>query len=325
MRQLISRDPDATVRNADERFVSFALNAQADAAALLGVLGRVRQQIAENLHQSLPVAHDVQLAFTVLELQAMPPSVEGRAGRLDGVVDHVCQDDAFSRELDLAGREARDVEQVVDETDEVAQLALHDVEGAVPGRVIQAETSHELEAVRERRERIANLVGERRDEFILPAVRFLERRLGLLEFGDVDASTRDEDRLASRPVKDLPLVLQPSDSTVGARHAKLDFETLARANRAGECLPDLGLVVRVRERNEFFEGHHVLTLDAEQSLQALVQSVPVLGDLTARCPCEQRPAQRAAELRRRLAFRGLAQANGAVPTLLAPTWPAPKW
>ena len=66
-----------------------------------------------------------------------------------------------------------------------------------------------------------------------------------------------------------------------------------RTERVNAC-PDLGLVVQVRERDEFFEGHHLLTLDAEQSLQALVQNVPVLGDLTtpgAHASSVQRNAQ----------------------------------
>ena len=80
-------------------------------------------------------------------------------------------------ELDLAARDARDVEQVVDEPGEVVDLALDDL--ATRGSSSPAH-AHQLERGDDRRERIAELVAEHREELVLPLLRLasdLRRRL----------------------------------------------------------------------------------------------------------------------------------------------------
>ena len=53
---------------------------------------------------------------------------------------------------------------------------------------------HHLQAVAERGERVAQLVGQQGEELVLPAVGLLQRLLGPLPVGDVVRQPEDADR-----------------------------------------------------------------------------------------------------------------------------------
>src|SRR3569832_2307532 len=74
-------------------------------------------------------------------------------------------------ELDLVAGNARDIEQVVDQTREVLDLAFDDPVLACPRAV--ALQLHQLNGGEDRRERDAPLVAEHREEVVLRAVRGL--------------------------------------------------------------------------------------------------------------------------------------------------------
>ncbi len=54
-------------------------------------------------------------------------------------------------------------------------LALHHLANPLGGRIVLARQAEDLQRVPDRRERVAELVGEHGDELVLAAVRFLER------------------------------------------------------------------------------------------------------------------------------------------------------
>ena len=64
-------------------------------------------------------------------------------------------------------------------------LAVDDVARPLQLRIVDREARHDLDRVADRRERIAQLVREDREELVLVAVRFEQRRLGARTLGDL--------------------------------------------------------------------------------------------------------------------------------------------
>ena len=95
-----------------------------------------------------------------------------RAGRLDGALDHRPQVDPGLAEFQLVAADAADVEDVVHEPHHLAQLPLHHRTGLLPclrlGRQAQ-----QLQAVPQRDHRVAQFVGQGRQEHVLVAVGLL--------------------------------------------------------------------------------------------------------------------------------------------------------
>ena len=98
------------------------------------------------------------------------------------------QIERFLLDVDDPARDARHLEQVVDEPDQVMDLPLHHRAGRQRARVVKgAGQLQDLEAVQDRRERIAQLVAERRQELVLAAIGAAQRLLVLEALGKVAA------------------------------------------------------------------------------------------------------------------------------------------
>jgi hypothetical protein len=98
------------------------------------VLGGVVEQISDDLGQPRHVAVDDDLGpVPWRQHEIVAPGVDHRPTGLDRVGDHRRELDPFLAQLDLALRDAADVEQVVDEMDELAQLALDHAARALVG------------------------------------------------------------------------------------------------------------------------------------------------------------------------------------------------
>ena len=98
-----------------------------------------------------------------------------RRVRFERVGQHLAQVDPFHLQHHLAVVDAGDVEQVVDQVDHVRDLPLH--HGAHAGRghrVVGADAQH-VDAVADRRERIAQFVRQHGEELRLAAVGFAQR------------------------------------------------------------------------------------------------------------------------------------------------------
>ena len=81
---------------------------------------------------------------------------------------------AFLSELDLAAGNAGDFEEVIDQSHQVVDLSLHDsVE--IRGGLRRTGEAQDVQGVANRREGIAQLVGERGKELVLSPVRLFER------------------------------------------------------------------------------------------------------------------------------------------------------
>src|SRR4051812_7996011 len=88
-----------------------------------------------------------------------------RRGDLDGALEYRRQRGVLAAQLDMATRDARDVEQVVDQASEVARVSLDDLALVGDRRMMR----EQFDGGQDRRERIAQLVPQHREEAVLSA------------------------------------------------------------------------------------------------------------------------------------------------------------
>ena len=124
--------------------------------------------------------------------------MSGRAP-VDGVPHDRTELDARAANLDLVAGEPRCIEQVVDEAHELLELAFQHRQGTA---VIVPADLEQAQSVAHGRERVPQLVGQRRQELALAPVRFAE--LGLQTDGEQHPSA-----LAGQPVGEAELLLGP--------------------------------------------------------------------------------------------------------------------
>jgi hypothetical protein len=133
----------------------------------LAVLGGVGEEVEHHLREALGVAvHAQSAARHALDADAVRARLEQRTRHLHRAQHGVGDLDGALAQVDLAARDARDVEQVVDQPRQVRGLTLERGEFGHRG----AAQPHQLDGGRDRRQRIAQLVAEHRQELVLGAV-----------------------------------------------------------------------------------------------------------------------------------------------------------
>ena len=117
----------------------------ADVSAAGRVLDGVVQQVVEHLHEPRRVRVGPERHVRQIQLNAVALSLDDRPRRVDRGVQHGAQVDPLASHLQLSLCDARHVEQVVGQPDQLHQLPLHrlarflDDVGFVPGQ------AHDLE------------------------------------------------------------------------------------------------------------------------------------------------------------------------------------
>src|SRR5205814_2904210 len=140
--------------------------------------------------------------------------LEQRARQLDALRHDVRHLDWAPLQLDLAARDARYVEQVVDQVHEVPHLALDDRTLSTSAHAVAH--LHELECRQDRCERVSELVAEERQKFLFPT------------FGRVSLFARNPEffvAVAKRSLEFLHLLVEAAKlqsvvrAAIGARDA----------------------------------------------------------------------------------------------------------
>ena len=99
-----------------------------------------------------------------------------------------------------------------------------------------ARQAHDLERVADRRQRIAQLVGEGGEELVLAAVGAAQRLLDRLAAGHVDDRAEHARRRVAVAV-DRAVHLDPVDAAVGPDHAALEMPVAQGLERGLEASP----------------------------------------------------------------------------------------
>jgi hypothetical protein len=175
-----------------------------------------------------PLAGDV-------ELQLLPPVANGARVTCDGALDHLRDVDAIALQLDVATVDAREVQQVVDDFGEPRALPLDDVLCARGTRVVaRGNPLEKLDRAADRRQRIAQLVRERREKRALALFEIADRRRGLLALGDVDARADIAVEPAIAVETRYTVVEQPAVLAVAAPQPVFEHVGYALLERRGE-------------------------------------------------------------------------------------------
>ena len=190
--QQLGRDADARVPDLDDDVRPLAAGRERDAAPGVGVLGGVGQEVDEDLLEPDRVGLEPQGPRGERDGQLVLPLLDERADGLDGTADDRREVERLLAELDLAPRDAGDVQQVVDQPGQVPDLPLDDLLGPFE-LLLRLQLAEELDGVADRRQRVPQLVGEHRQELVLAAVGLQPLGLDELLRGDVAADLRGPD------------------------------------------------------------------------------------------------------------------------------------
>ncbi len=170
-RQHVDGNADAAVAHRHDGMVAFAAPGEPDLPAFLRVLGRVVQQVGDDLRKPHRIRNQGHGLVRHGHRQLVMRRLDQRAARLDGALEHRAEVDGLLAQLDAAPRHARDLHEIVDEPDEVVHLALEHLVDLRGGGRVEPRRAQDLQAVANRRERIAQLVSERGEELVLAPVR----------------------------------------------------------------------------------------------------------------------------------------------------------
>ena len=143
------------------------------AAARRRELDRVRDQVPDDLLDAVGIAQDpVLLARMVVEAHLDLLAFGGEAHRVHRGPDHGGERRRLQGQPELAGDDARDVEQVVDQLGLRRHVALDHLESTVGPIGVESPGAQEPRPAHDRRERRPELVRERRQKLVLHPVGF---------------------------------------------------------------------------------------------------------------------------------------------------------
>jgi hypothetical protein len=149
---------------------------QPEVAAVGRVLHRVVQQVDHDLHRARAVREDHRVVVGQAQLEPVARGLQRRAHRLDRLLHRLAHAHRLAPQRHQPAVDARQVEQVVDEAGHVPDLPLdHALRLA---RLVSARRRHLQHRARvaHRRERVAQLVRQRREELVLAPVLLAQLR-----------------------------------------------------------------------------------------------------------------------------------------------------
>ena len=163
---------DARIANAKHEQAWFRLDGKPNATGRGRVFGGVREQIDQNLRETHAISAQVGLFGRERHAQIVPPFEDERAHVVEHVFGELAGFHAFPFQFDLARRNARHVEEVVDESNQVLELSAHHAVKLVDLRFVGTACVEQVQRVAQRGQRIAQLVRQHREEIIFSSVRF---------------------------------------------------------------------------------------------------------------------------------------------------------
>lgn len=156
--QHLGRDAHARVADGNRRRIALVPDADHDIAAIIRVLGRVAEQIGENLRQAHGVALDPQRFVRLRHAQPVAAGANRRLRRLDRIAHDLGHAQTLLAQRECAAADARNFEQVVNQSYQVIDLSLHHLVDRRRRGVAIARETQQMQRVAQRRERVAQFV-----------------------------------------------------------------------------------------------------------------------------------------------------------------------
>src|SRR5262249_29383677 len=132
------------------------------------ILDRVDQEVRNALPEALPIAGHVERLQWLREQQLLTPGTHKRLHHFDSRLDAASDRDLLRPQSDPSLGDARYIQQVIDQTSELAGLApYHTYQQPFLGSLGWHDLQEGLRRIPNGRERVTQLVGEHREELIL--------------------------------------------------------------------------------------------------------------------------------------------------------------
>ncbi len=190
------------------------------------------------------------------QLERLPAAVQERLGRLERALDDGRERHPLAAQLQLPVRDAREVEKLVDQAHHVRDLPLDHAQRPFAPRPFLARVARsrqDLGRARERRERVAELVCQRREELVLPAVHRAQRTLGGAPLGHLGRQRFVHGLERVGPLCDPGLQLVTNAAEIRLAFRGLDrVSDRALEERRVETIPDDVVLGATFHRREVF-------------------------------------------------------------------------
>src|SRR5258706_2535761 len=158
VRKPVARDADAVIAHAHHDAAKLALGAYLDTPAGVGVFHGFEQADLEDLLQPHAIGDRVERLLWQVHHELVASGFERSLARLEGVADLARDVERLAPELGRAARDARDVEQVLDEPRHLRDLPVHRFEQDALALGIDVFRPQHVQRRPQRRERVAQLV-----------------------------------------------------------------------------------------------------------------------------------------------------------------------
>ena len=122
--ELAGGDADAGILDPDHHLLALRLDLERDRAFRRRVLAGIREQIFEDLRNPHAVDLDHRLGVRQLDRQRLVSLINLRTHRVDRSLNHRAEPDRLKAQFDLALRDARDIEQVIDQPGHMGNLPI---------------------------------------------------------------------------------------------------------------------------------------------------------------------------------------------------------
>ena len=231
VRKLLGRDADAVVPHAHDHLRAFVGDRQPDVAAPVGELARVVEQVADHLRQPRGVGAQIERLRRQRHRQLVVQAAVPRARRLDGLLDDRPELDGLLAKLELAARDAAEVEQVVDQARQLAHLTFDHPQRRACHLCVAVSDAQGAHGVADRGQRVAQLVRQHREELVLAAVGFGQVVGQLPPLGDVLADRGEGHRSAGVVRQGQHLVGHPA-RLAGLEVPEADLDLAVALSRA---------------------------------------------------------------------------------------------
>ena len=174
------RHADAVVAHGDDDLSVLHLHLQVDLAARRGVLDRVGEQVRQHLVQSQRIGIELDRVGGNVDFQHVPGRVEERPRRLERGFDDRRQQHLLAMQFEPPESEPGDIQQVVHQALHRLGLPPHHLSRRLAIAAAHAGRQQQGCGAVDRRQRVAQLMRQHRQEAVLGRVRLLQRTAGLL-------------------------------------------------------------------------------------------------------------------------------------------------
>src|ERR1700733_7647629 len=124
-------------------------------------------------------------------MELMPARANERLTGIDCVLNEFRNLHDRLLENDFSTHHPRDIEQIINQADQVTRRALDDGPRPLELLLSRRVSTQDLSGIADRRQRIAQLVSEHRQEFILAVIDVLERLLSFPALGHIEADSHN--------------------------------------------------------------------------------------------------------------------------------------